>query len=95
MPQSMFAIALDDNGVWRAEGARVEVPASGAGDSFAALFVGHYLRQRDLSRALAAAVTGTSQIFAATAAQAGDELVIIGSQEKWANLPAATATRIA
>ena len=95
MPDSIFAIAMDDDSIWRAAGERVEVPASGAGDSFAALFIGHYLRQRDLSQALAAAVTGTSQIFAATAAKAHDELVIIGSQEKWANLPAATATRIA
>lgn len=94
-PKSIFAIAVGADGTWRAQGDRVEVPASGAGDSFAALFVGHYLRQRDLSRALAAAVVGTSQIFAATAARQNDELVIIGSQDKWANLPAASAERIA
>ncbi|MET1027739.1 MAG: pyridoxal kinase [Dongiaceae bacterium] len=94
-PKSIFAIAVGEDGVWRAQGERVEVPASGAGDSFAALFVGHYLKQRDLSRALAAAVTGTSEIFAATAARQNDELVIIGSQHKWANLPAASADRIA
>ncbi len=98
-PQAIFAIAVSNGedkaeSVWRAQGERVEVPASGAGDSFAALFVGHYLRRRDVSLALSAAVTGTSQIFAATAAKQHDELVIIGSQEKWANLAETPASRI-
>lgn len=93
-PDRITAVAVDDSGPWSASGPRIDVPASGAGDSFAALLLGHYLRQRDLPQALAAAVAGTSAIFAATAAAGRDELAIIDSQEIWANLPAGTASRI-
>lgn len=94
VPDEIAAIAVTHEGKWRASGRRIVVPASGAGDSFAALLLGHYLRDRDLPRALSAAVTGTSAIFAATAAANRDELAIIGSQEIWANLPADEATAI-
>ncbi|HVI88254.1 MAG TPA: pyridoxal kinase [Dongiaceae bacterium] len=94
VPQEIAAIAATPEGLWHASGPRIEVPASGAGDSFAALLVGHYLRDRDLPRALAAAVAGTSAIFAATAAAKRDELAIIGSQETWANLPASRASKL-
>lgn len=94
-PGEIAAIAATPDGLWRASGPRIEVPASGAGDSFAALLVGHYLRNRDLPQALAAAVSGTSAIFAATAEAQRDELAIIGSQEAWANLPPCKADRIA
>jgi pyridoxine kinase len=93
-PDRITAIAVDDSGIWAASGHRTEAPASGAGDSFSALLIGHYLRHRNLSPALAAAVAGTSAIFAATAAAGRDELAIIDSQEIWANLPAGKAIKI-
>ena len=93
-PDRITAIAVDENGIWAASGHRTEAPASGAGDSFSALLIGHYLRHRNLSPALAAAVAGTSAIFAATAAAGRDELAIIDSQEIWANLPAGKAIKI-
>jgi pyridoxine kinase len=94
-PQEIAAIAATPEGLWRASGPHIEVPASGAGDSFAALLLGHYLRNRELPQALTAAVSGTSAIFAATAAAKRDELAIISSQEIWANLPARKAERLA
>jgi pyridoxine kinase len=94
IPDQITAIAVNDAGTWSASGQRVDVPASGAGDSFAALLIGHYLRHRDLPQALSAAVAGSSAIFAATAATARDELAIIDSQETWANLPMSKAKRI-
>jgi pyridoxine kinase len=93
-PDRITAIAVDDSGIWAASGHRTEAPASGAGDSFSALLIGHYLRHRDLPQALAAAVTGSSAIFAATAEAGRDELAIIDSQEIWANLPPGKADRI-
>lgn len=93
-PDEIAAIAATGDGLWRASGRRIEVPASGAGDSFAALLLGHFLRNRDLPQALSAAVAGTSAIFAATAAADRDELAIIGSQETWANLPVTRASKL-
>ncbi|HVJ44253.1 MAG TPA: pyridoxal kinase [Dongiaceae bacterium] len=93
-PDEIAALAATADGVWRASGRRIAVPASGAGDSFAALLLGHYLRHKNLPQALAAAVAGASAIFAATAAAHRDELAIIGSQEIWANLPDNMASRI-
>ena len=85
VPNKITALATSATGVWAASGQRTDVPASGAGDSFAALLLGHYLRQRHLPESLTAAVAGTSAIFAATAKLGRDELAIIDSQEIWAN----------
>lgn len=93
-PDRITAIAVNESGIWAASGRRTEAPGSGAGDSFAALLIGHYLRHRDLPQALAAAVTGSSAIFAATAETGRDELAIIDSQQVWANLPPSKASRI-
>jgi pyridoxine kinase len=94
-PNQITAIATTPAGVWSASGPRIDVPASGAGDSFAALLLGQYLRQRDLPAALGAAVTGTSAIFAATARLRRDELAIIDSQDGWANQSPEPARQLA
>lgn len=94
-PDQITALATDATGVWAARGRHIDVPASGAGDSFAALLLGHYLRSRNLPQSLSAAVAGTSAIFAATAALARDELAIVDSQDVWANQTAGEATRLA
>ncbi len=56
-------LAVGDNGVWLAEVPRLDVPAHGAGDLFAALFLGHYLGQRDLPAALTKAMDSTHVVF--------------------------------
>ena len=94
-PDQITALAIEATGVWAASGPKIDVPASGAGDSFAALLLGHYLRSGSLSRSLNAAVAGTSAIFAATAALARDELAIVDSQDTWANLSVGEARRLA
>jgi pyridoxine kinase len=94
-PRQITAIATTGSGVWSASGPRIDVPASGAGDSFAALFLGHYLGRRDLPAALAAAVTGASEIFAETARLHRDELAIIASQDAWASQSVEAARRLA
>jgi pyridoxine kinase len=94
-PDRITALATDATGVWAASGPRIDVPASGAGDSFASLLLGHYLRSRSLPQSLNAAVAGTSAIFAATAALARDELAIVDSQDAWANQSVGEARRLA
>ena len=54
-------------------------PPHGAGDCFAALFVGHYLKSRSIEAALARAVSAIHLILAASTGEA--ELRIIASQD--------------
>jgi pyridoxine kinase len=82
-PDLITALALDDSGLWRAKARRHAMGASGNGDCFAALFLGRYLKDRNLPLALGNAVDGMSRIAALTAEQDADELRIIESQEIW------------
>jgi pyridoxine kinase len=70
-----------DGGAWLAETPFVTAPASGAGDAFAALFLGHLLRGADARLALENAVTAMHAIMAATLASGADELALIAAQE--------------
>ncbi len=54
-------------------------PPHGAGDCFAALFVGHYLKSRSVEDALARSVTAIHAVLAASTGEA--ELRIIASQD--------------
>ncbi|GAB4193663.1 MAG: pyridoxal kinase [Thalassobaculales bacterium] len=64
---------------WRAARPRRGLRASGTGDLFAALFLGHYLRACDPAAALAAAQAGLDRVIEATLAAGADELVLRGS----------------
>ena len=59
-------LALGPSGIWLAEVPRLDVPAHGGCDLFAALFLGHYLKRRELPSALARAMDSTHAIFAAS-----------------------------
>jgi pyridoxine kinase len=74
-------LAVDETGAWRAAAPRHDVPANGAGDCFAALFLGHYLRTRDVAAALGRAVSAIDAILAKTAALGGAELALIAAQD--------------
>jgi pyridoxine kinase len=75
-------LAVDETGAWRAAAPRHDVPANGAGDCFAALFLGHYLRARDVAAALGRAVSAIDAILAKTAAAGGAELALIAAQDE-------------
>jgi pyridoxine kinase len=62
------AIAVAAEGVSQAQVPFVETPAHGAGDVFAALFLGHLLRDGDTGQALERAVAGVHALLAASAA---------------------------
>ena len=65
---------------WLAEAPMVEAPASGAGDLFAALFLGHLLRGGGPVRALERAVAATHAVMIATAASGAADLALIPTQ---------------
>ena len=80
-PAGMIEVlALDGTGAWLAATQRLEVPAHGAGDTFAALFLGHYLRQRRAETALARALTAMDAIMRASVASGADELDLVAAR---------------
>jgi len=68
---------------WQIQAPEIELAAKGAGDFFAAVWLGHYLRDRDAVRALGAAGAATGIVVAAAAQQAARELPIVQCQGDW------------
>lgn len=60
-------------------------PIHGAGDAFAALFLGHYLQDADVSAALARAVSAMYELVRATMNAPGSELRLIDAQDRMMN----------
>jgi pyridoxine kinase len=69
-----------EGGAWLAQAPCVAAPASGAGDLFAALFLGHLLAGRGEVGALERAVTATHAVLARTAALGASDLALIAAQ---------------
>lgn len=76
-------LAAADQGAWTIDAPRHAVPANGAGDCFAALFLGHYLKSRDVAATLSRAVSAIDAILAATAAAGSAELALIAAQDRF------------
>ncbi len=75
------ALAVEHRRALYAEAPWIEAPASGAGDLFAALFLGHYLKSRRLTKALSYAVSGVHGVMVATKATRSDELALVAAQD--------------
>jgi pyridoxine kinase len=71
------------SGTMRAGTARLDVPAHGAGDTFSALFLGHFLKDRDPARALAAATDAIFNVLTLSRERGGFELALVASQERF------------
>jgi pyridoxine kinase len=69
------------SGALRAGTPRLDVPAHGAGDTFSALFLGHYLRNRDAPRTLAAATDAIFNVLSLSRQRGGFELALVPSQD--------------
>ena len=81
-PGMLVNLAIGPAGAWRVTTPRIEHPANGAGDLFAALLLGNYLANRDLRGALAAATASVHAVIARSAAARSRELVLIGAQDE-------------
>jgi len=71
-------LAASDAGAWLIDTPYQKGPPHGAGDCFAALFLGHYLKSRDIEATLARAASAIHSVLAASAGAA--ELRIIAAQ---------------
>ncbi len=76
------AIAATAQGIWRCNAPTVDVPASGAGDIFSALFVGQFLISSEITTALRHAVSGAYAILQATAEAGAADLNLISALPK-------------
>lgn len=83
-PDRIAALALEDGEVHRAEAPRRKLRVAGTGDTFTALFTGHYVRDGDAASALDYAMRAMDVICTATEKANADELVIVQTQNEWA-----------
>jgi pyridoxine kinase len=84
-PDRIEALAVSDAGSWLAAVPRLTGPLHGAGDLFAAVFLGHYLAERDLPPALIKAMDSAHAVFAGSIGQA--ELALIANLDLLADPP--------
>lgn len=85
---SIGALLATDAGMWLCMAPAEDVAASGAGDVFAALYVGYYLNSRDAQEALGHAVTGVHTVLQATADTQAVDLRLVAALPKLDNLKA-------
>jgi pyridoxine kinase len=78
-------LLVNADGAWLAETRRLDGEMFGAGDLFAALYLGHCLTEPDPALALSRAVSGTWAVLQATVAKGGGELALIAAQDNMIN----------
>jgi pyridoxine kinase len=87
-PQSVALLAVTGAGAWRIVTPWLDMnpPANGAGDTVAALFLGHYLLASDgparVAEAAAKAASATFALIEATHEANSRELQLIAAQDK-------------
>jgi len=75
-------LACDGSGCWRLRTPRLDVPANGAGDLIAALFLARCLEARPVPEALALAAASVFGILARQAVAGAREMPLIAAQEE-------------
>jgi pyridoxine kinase len=78
---TLTTLAVAADGAWSVTTPALAHPANGAGDLFAALFLGRVLLQRDVPAALAHATSAVHAIVARSAAAGARELLVIPGQD--------------
>jgi pyridoxine kinase len=91
---TLTTLAVTGDGAWAARAVRRDRPAYGAGDAFAAVFLGAYLRHRDAPRALALAAGALEAIFAVSEAAGATELQVVAAGDRVAAGPEAPVERV-
>ena len=76
----LTVVAVGKAEAWQVTTPRLPLAAKGAGDAFAALFLGFWLARPSPREALERAVAATYGLVAATSASGGDELALVEAQ---------------
>jgi pyridoxine kinase len=90
----LATLALGDGGAWLARSRCRDRPAHGAGDAFTAVFLGAYLRGRDVPGALARAVGALEAILDASEGGDSPDLAIVAAGDRVALGPEAPVERL-
>lgn len=93
-PGMIETLARQGQAAWLVTTPRLEVPIYGAGDAFAALFLGFYLAGRDLPGALVRAVSGLFAIFEKSPRDQTGELALSAAGDALRAAPRFTAERV-
>jgi pyridoxine kinase len=80
--RTLTTLAVTAAGAWAARTARRDRPAHGAGDAFTAVFLGAYLRHRDVRHALARAAGALEAIFDASDAAGSADLAVVAAGDR-------------
>ena len=80
-PDTIGNLAVGGDAAWQVTTPRLPTTAKGAGDVFAALFLGHFLETRDVPTALADAVSSVYAVIEATSAAGAGELLVVAAQD--------------
>ncbi len=78
-------VCVTRRAAWAVSTPRLSLSAKGAGDVFSALFLGHYLKDRNPRRAVAGAVSSLFGILRQTALVQADELFLTRAQDEITN----------
>lgn len=78
--KEISALLVDGRQAWQATAPMVDIPSHGAGDTFAALFLGAYFDLQDARAALDRAVSSMYGVFLATQRLNRDSLALVPAQ---------------
>jgi pyridoxine kinase len=81
-PGQLAVLADSASETWLATTPRHPVDLGGTGDTFSALFLGHYLTTNDLRLALERAVAAIYALVECTHASGADELRLVAAQDE-------------
>jgi pyridoxine kinase len=81
-PDSIETMAVSRDTAWLVATPRYNAPPHGAGDCFAALFLGHHLYMRDPESTLGFAATAIHAVIAASAEAGTEELLLVPTQDR-------------
>ena len=82
--RGLGVLAVERHRAWFGETPRLDLPAHGAGDTFAAFFLGHYLRGAPPGRALSRALGAQYALMRASARRGGaGDLALVETQDEW------------
>ena len=84
-PNTIEMIVVNDDGAWKVQTPYLDFKRNGSGDVTAALFTGHYIRNKDAASALAKTASSVFELIKRTHAQDSRELVLIDAQNAFAH----------
>jgi pyridoxine kinase len=81
-PDTIPVVAVDGNGAWQAEVARLDVPVDGAGDLFAAIYTAAALKGATTADALSHALSSTHGVLRRTVKLGLPEMAMVDAQSE-------------